>query len=218
MRIKSLLVMFVLLSIYVFFIVVGIFTWRSCTIFKNVLMLARFEDVEQPFYKIKERVLQLIIENDGYIPVDPYLALIQSGKIKSFYEFWIEDGVITFDMEGLPVRINPDLKQNRKIILFWARVPGEWRLVCYCDGTTEVWTKSGKWIEVDAGERTYRYVKGWKPPSDIDIRDEARQLLRKAGYPDWHWHSVEEKRQWIEENKNRLIWDNTLRMYVVKGK
>ena len=84
-------------------------------------MLARFEDVEQPFYKIKERVLQLIIENDGYIPVDPYLALIQSGKVKSFYEFWIEDSIIAFDMKELPVRINPDLKQNRKIILFWVR-------------------------------------------------------------------------------------------------
>jgi len=81
-----------------------------------------FEDHRVSFNWTVSHVFRLIKENDGYIPADLHGTLIDDAKGTSF--------VYKCEPLSVPVRINPDLGKNEKIILFWSRGPENGRWGC----------------------------------------------------------------------------------------
>jgi hypothetical protein len=127
---------------------------------------------------------------DGYIPVDPYTALLDSGIATSLRA--LVEGGIRFTRE-LPPRINPKLELNPKRMIF----------ACDKPGRDEVWVyfADGTWAQV--AQSQYAHIDGswWT-------------VMQGAGYPRY-WPTPEDKQKWIIQNRNRLIWDSAKGIYAV---
>lgn len=89
---------------------------------KLPMSAALLEDIrqeEQWFESILQSLILEIQVRNGYIPSDPYLALVESGRVKSFFEFMAFDRAIRIEPLQLPARINVNVEENAKLILFW---------------------------------------------------------------------------------------------------
>lgn len=159
------------------------------------------------FVETKDIVFELIDENDGYLPADLYRALIETHKVESYAYFSGES--IVFPLLRLPARVNTDLGQNRRLVLFWKSVSMGEKWLCYSNGTWERWGKGGRRIYYRDG--TCKHLKTDRLDYDFEIQ--AWDALKSAGYP--VWRTVTEKEQWIRDNKKSLVWDETVRMYIV---
>lgn len=136
------------------------------------------------FVTIWNRYLQ---ENAGFVPADPYKALVMSENIESFNA--IRD--IEF-APCLPVRLSEDPGKNPKEVLFWRQVPGLGLWIGFADGT---WTE-----EITENHR----------PADILF---WCRVMRRGGFPEWN--GVRNKEEWLATNRNSLIWDPKNQVYVV---
>jgi hypothetical protein len=132
----------------------------------------------------------IIAEHDGWIPPDPYMALVSSGKVESFQD--LVNARIQFLMEDLPPRIQSVPSQNAKGILFVADMSylGEvW--IYHLDGT---WSRH-------SDHEASGLIESW------------HEKFRRAGFP--HWSSLKDRAAWIETHKNALVWDPNAKLYVV---
>ena len=141
------------------------------------LRAERFAEVWQEFVK----------ENDGWIPSDPYRALIEGGQVGE-YVAMRDLHFVRF----LPPRVHPDQKENAKLPVFSVVVEeGVSAWVYHGDGSIEFFT----W---DSDPR----------PQPIDWP----AVMRAAGFEEWK--SVRERDEWVAKNKDRLEWDPQKRMFV----
>jgi hypothetical protein len=127
-----------------------------------------------------------VVKQDGFIPVDPYRGLIESGTFETYDEL---RGIV-FN-RCLPPRINPVLARNPKRAVFWQDR----------EDLSEVWTAyaDGSWARIPYGR-------------SASNDDDWCGLRAATGYPSWH--TLSEKSEWVRTNKGRLVWDEMRRMYV----
>ena len=99
-----------------------------------------------------------------------------------------------------PVRINKDLQQNARAPFFWIvrqDIAEIW--VCYLDGT---WERESRRGVQDIGK--------------LSMFGESKMRWAKqfydAGYP--YWQSMKDKAAWVNEHKDRLLWDGDRGMFV----
>ena len=131
----------------------------------------------------------------GELPADPYEMLLDSGATDGMRELrWYAF------LLYVPPRINPDLPLNDKLLLFvWDRPDLGEQWGCYADGT---------WGRADVRNApALGRAAGMQP--------DPMSKFKAAGYPVWRWASLGERASWLAENRDRLIWDAGLRMYVV---
>jgi hypothetical protein len=144
-----------------------------------------------------QQVVNYVIENDGYVPADPYRALVESGAVSSFDEFIYQMRPVTFDLDYIAVRLNSDMSSNFRGVFFYLLVEkiGEiW--VCYTDGT---WARESCKISFSV------------PPYQENMVT-YRAMLTQAGYP--YWHNTKTKAEWIKNNRDQLLWDPERKIYV----
>ena len=150
------------------------------------------------FQRLVDGANSYIVENDGFIPADFYRALVDSGKVGSFEDFVFSDSrAARCQWWKIPPRVNPELRRNARGVLFWVfidDVSETW--ACYFDGTWERETHDGR-----LGQMNY-----------LQLGRKYTAAMHDAGFPSWM--SVSEKREWIRENRDRLVWDDERRMYV----
>lgn len=137
-----------------------------------------------------------VIAHDGDLPADPYKVLIDSGTVRSWDELrW-------YSFAGdVPPRINPDIGKNGHWAMFvWERkdIGEQWD--CYADGT---WAR----VPIPSGPSTQ------PSPHLHDLNSVDR--LKAAGYPVWRWRNDADRAAWLAANRDKLVWDDARRMYVV---
>jgi hypothetical protein len=147
------------------------------------------------FNKLADAVKAYLQEHDGYLPADVYRALIESGKVDSFSDFWFVDRVVEFDMMDLPARLNVQLAKNPNHALF----------------SVYYETLDEEWSMLMNGQVVRRKI---SRPAGKAIHDELTwsHNLHNAGYP--YWESVTDKQKWLDANRQNLQWDPALEMYV----
>jgi hypothetical protein len=146
---------------------------------------SKFDD---QFERVRASWESYVKASDGFLPFDPYRALIDGGFLQSYMEF----GDIRFD-PCLPPRINPKIKLNRREVIFRETIPllsEEWTY--NADGTTERHAMS----------------------SNSDVYHWCR-LKAIAGLPSWQ--SAEDRSKWLEDNRQLLIWSSEKGLFVVAG-
>lgn len=126
---------------------------------------------------------------DGYLLEDPYTFAERTGCMNGRGELRF------FDVERpLPPRLNRELRRNPHLRVFaWERPDLDEVWECYADGT---------WARVSA-KRAGFLGSGWYG------------LLKSAGFPVSSWEFHGDRKMWIEQNRDRLVWDESRRMYVV---
>ncbi len=96
-----------------------------------------------------------------------------------------------YNVDQVPVKLNKDLSKNtRRCIFYLDYKETEENWVFYADGSV-------------ARQAYGQSVRDWLVS------------LRAAGFPRW-WNSARIKAEWYRQNKDKLVWDEAERMYVVR--
>lgn len=155
-------------------------------------------DEDSAFARVVRCWNAYIIIHDGVIPDDPYRALVDMGAVADYEQ------LKSYSFVGnAPPLICRELTRNPKFTIFSRNGPLNQQWLCFADGT---------WARVA--------LDGAAPPgSDLD----ADRLLRHAGYPLSTWFGLgsgmwRARSQWVAQNRDKLVWDPSLQMYVVGSK
>ena len=139
-----------------------------------------------------------IVAHDGFLPADPYRALLEAGAVDAFLDFQIGQEFVSFNTFELPPRLNVEMRLNPKHELFsvYYRGPNElW--IMNMDGTVE---RRACGVDLDVMAKNALASSAWS------------QQFHRAGYP--YWESVPDKQKWTDSNKAKLTWDPAYQMYV----
>ena len=182
-------------------IAAGVSVWRSTSIREGSAYIDDDADIElqeKRFDALVQKVKSYLMDNDGWLPADPYKALLLSGSVESSQDFFPGFDIVRFEFLSLPPRLNPNLALNRRAVLFWYlhRERSE-KWICFMDGT---------WVREPARS---------SPSYDAAAQMKWRDDFHRAGYP--YWKSVRDKAEWIERNRSNLVWDPELKLYVPQG-
>lgn len=135
-----------------------------------------------------------VASRDGFLPRDPYRGLLDSGRISQFELL----RPIHF-VQLLPVRLNPQLSQNPHWVIFWIRR----------NDLRETWNyfADGTWSKLPFGKRLT--VQEF---SELDL-DTWRQAWIDGGFPNIEMNECD---AWVAVNRDRVVWDPSRRIYVLR--
>jgi len=142
-----------------------------------------FQDIVAPWN-------DYIVQHDGFLPIDFYKGLYDTGRLRSYLDLTRFGFVMK-----VPLRVNPDLKKNPKIPIFFENeqlTPLIW--VYFADGTSAS-MKPSQW-KVDPWE----------------------SVLLKNGFRMEEWSLPEERSRWLSLNREALRWDPHQSIYVVNSR
>jgi len=156
--------------------------------------------IDAALREIHMKFFEVIVEDNGLLPEDPYVALLAHGKVSHISELLVGRGSLpVFNVTRLPVRLSTNMAANAKLVLF---------SYVDCEGNAAAAFTDGSfawYADSDTVRSQFSIV--WSATTD---------LLEKAGYP--QWANAGAKSDWAKANLGRLTWDEGLRMYVLNEK
>jgi len=162
----------------------------------------------QQFTPLAKAFHDYLREHDGFIPADPYRALVESGKVTSFSDF-LFDGHYAVPEPLMPVRVNPNLEENPRFPLLLWFYDTWWN----SEFDPTMHSESYVWVAWADGTVTHERVAAGSPYIEAFNRWEG--LYKEAGYPNLLAMPFAERAKWIADHRDQLMWDAALRIYVL---